>query len=384
MPGPVPEKNLVLVGGGHAQVYVLASFAKRPMPGVRLTLLTRDVLTPYSGMLPGYVAGHYTVDQCHVDLTPLAAEAGAQLIHDEAVGFDRDRRQVLRRNGPPIPYDIVSIDIGSTPNQMSVPGADTFATLVKPISSLRARWESIMKRIVVYTGPLRFVTVGGGAAGVEITLAIRHHLRTLAIEWDRDPDLYTYTIVTKGRLLEDHNISVQTRFRRALDEQGITIVEDEAVAEVAKNRVICASGRTLDFDELIWVTEAGGAPWLAGTGLEVDKGGFIVVDSTLRSVSDPRFFAAGDIAAIQGHPRPKAGVFAVRQGPPLAENLRRALVGKELKAYVPQREFLSLITTGGKYAIASRAGWAAEGPLVWWIKDQIDRRWMRRYQRASA
>jgi len=384
MGGSVADKNLVLVGGGHAQVYVIDSFIKRPMPGVRLTLLARDVLTPYSGMLPGYIAGHYTAEQCYIDLAPLAERAGARLVHDEAAGIDRNARTVVCRDGPPIPYDIVSLDIGSTPNLRIVSGAERFATPVKPVSTLRERWATLLARVEREAGPLRFVTVGGGAAGVEVTLAMRHRLRTLAKEHGRDPDAYSFTIVTKGELLEDHNASVRRRFKRVLAARGVPFVEHDPVRAVEAGRVVCASGRVFNYDELIWVTEAGGAPWLAETGLALDRAGFVIVDSTLRSVTDPRIFAAGDVASNRDHPRPKAGVFAVRQGPPLAENLHRVLAGEEPLPFTPQREFLSLISTGDKYAIASRGSWAAEGRLVWWLKDQIDRRWMRPWQEPAV
>jgi len=374
------DKELVLVGGGHAQVYVLDSFAKRPMPGVRLTVIVRDVLTPYSGMLPGFIAGHYTLQQCHIDLVPLAARAGARLVHDEATGLDRARRQVLCRNGPPIPYDVIAIDIGSTPNLKPVPGAERHATPIKPVATLRERWAAVLDRAQRETGPLRFVNVGGGAAGVEVTLAMRHRLRSLAVQQGRDRDGFSFAVVTKGELLEDHNASVRRRFRRVLNERGVAFVEHDPVQTVEEGRVVCASGRSFPYDELVWVTEAGGAPWLAETGLALDKAGFIVIDARLRSVSDARVFAAGDVGSNRDHPRPKAGVFAVRQGPPLAENLHRVLKGEEPLPFTPQREFLSLISTGDKYAIASRGSWAAEGRLVWWLKDQIDRRWMRQWQ----
>jgi selenide,water dikinase len=378
------KKSLVLIGGGHAQVYALDSFIKRPIEGVELTLIARDVLTPYSGMLPGFIAGHYTVAQCHIDLAPLAALAGARLVHDEAAGLDRTARTVLTRNGPPIAYDLVSIDIGSTPNLKPVPGADRFATPVKPVSTLRARWAELLKRVEREQKPLRFVTVGGGAAGVEVTLAMRHRLRTLAVAHGRDPDAYSFTVITKGELLQDHNASVRRRFRRILKERAVAFFEHDGVGGVEQGCVVTESGRRLDYDELVWVTEAGGAPWLAETGLELDRAGFIVVDATLRSVTDPRIFAAGDVASNRDYPRPKAGVFAVRQGPPLAENLHRALEGEEPLPFTPQREFLSLISTGNKYAVASRGRWAAEGRLVWWLKDQIDRRWMRQWQELPA
>jgi selenide,water dikinase len=384
MPAAGAKKHLVLVGGGHAQVYVLDSFAKRPMAGVALTLVARDVETPYSGMLPGFIAGHYTAEQCYVDLAPLAARAGARLVPGEAVGLDRAARCVLCRDGPPIPYDIVSLDIGSTPNLRIVAGAERFATPVKPVSTLRQRWAAILDRVVRTPGPLRFVTVGGGAAGVEVTLAMRHRLRALAVGHGRDPDAYSFAVVTKGALLEDHNASVRRRFKRVLAERGVPFVEHDPVTGVEAGRIDCASGRSLGYDELVWVTEAGGAPWLAETGLALDRAGFVVVDATLRSVTDPRIFAAGDVASNRDHPRPKAGVFAVRQGPPLAANLHRVLAGEVPLPFTPQRAFLSLITTGDKYAIASRGRWAAEGRLVWRLKDQIDRRWMRQWQEPRS
>jgi selenide,water dikinase len=382
--GTGPAKELVLIGGGHAQVYVLDSFARRPMPEVRLTLIARDVLTPYSGMLPGFIAGHYTAAQCHIDLAPLAARAGARLVNDEASGLDLSGGRVLCREGPPVPYDVVSVDIGSTPDLRPVPGAERFATPIKPVSTLRTRWDAILARASRETGPQRFLTVGGGAAGVEVTLAMRHKLRTLAIEDGRDPGSYSFTVVTKGELLEDHNAGVRRRFRRVLEARGVAVVECDPVMLVEEGCAVCASGRRLGYDELIWVTQAGGAPWLAATGLELDRQGFIVVDATLRSVTDRRVFAAGDVAANREHPRPKAGVFAVRQGPPLAENLRRALAGSEPLPFTPQKEFLSLITTGDKSAVASRGSWSAEGRLVWWVKDQIDRRWMRQWQERAG
>jgi len=378
------KKNLVLIGGGHAQVYVLDSFAKRPVPGAALTLVARDVETPYSGMLPGFIAGHYTAEQCYIDLAPLAARAGARIVHDEAAGLDRKARTVLTRSGPPIPYDVVSIDIGSTPNLRQVAGADRFATPIKPVSTLRARWTALLARVERESGPLRFVTVGGGAAGVEVTLAMRHRLRTLAQARGRNPDAYSFTVITKGELLQEHNASVRRRFRRILKERGVAFVEHDGVRAVEAGRVVCESGRTFAYDELVWVTEAGGAPWLAETGLALDHAGFVVIDATLRSVSDPRIFAAGDVGSNRDHPRPKAGVFAVRQGPRLSQNLHRVLIGEPPLPFTPQREFLSLISTGDKYAIASRGRWAAEGRLVWWLKDQIDRRWMRQWQNVPV
>jgi selenide, water dikinase len=209
---------------------------------------------------------------------------------------------------------------------------------------------------------------------------MRHRLRGLLRERGRDPDSVGFTLVTRDEILAGHNASVRRRFRKVLATRGVVVVENSAVKEVKDGAVLCGNGDRVAFDELIWVTEAGAASWLADTGLALDTGGFIGVDATLRSLNDVHVFAAGDVAANVAHPRPKAGVFAVRQGPPLADNLRRALAGRPLVPFVPQHAFLSLISTGNRCAVASRGRWAAQGPLLWRLKDWIDRRWMRQYQ----
>src|SRR6266851_6317781 len=176
---PVPiAQDLVLVGGGHAHVHVLKRFGMRPEPGIRLTLVTRGGETPYSGMLPGYVAGFYGFEECHIDLVRLARFAGARLIEDEAVGLDRAARRVICRAHPPIRYDLVSLDIGSTPRLDDVPGAAEHTVSVKPIDRFALRWEALLER-AQDQGHIRLAIVGGGAGGVELALSAQHRLRGL-------------------------------------------------------------------------------------------------------------------------------------------------------------------------------------------------------------
>jgi selenide,water dikinase len=365
-------QDLVLVGGGHAHVHVLKCFGMRPVPGVRLTLIARDVETPYSGMLPGYVAGRYSFAECHIDLVRLARFAGARLIHDEATGLDRISRRVLCRAHPPIRYDVVALDIGSTPRHDDVPGAAEHATPVKPIAEFAARWEVLLGR-AREAGQVRLAIVGGGAGGGELALAAQYRLRALL---GTPPEV---TLVTRDGLLPSHNPRVRRRFDRLLAARGIRVLTHNPVARVEPGRLVAADGSFVEFDEALWVTEAAGAPWLADTGLPLDGSGFLVVDETLRSPADAAVFAAGDIATMPGHPRDKAGVYAVRAGPPLADNLRRALAGRGLRRAVPQRQALALIGSGDGYAAASRGPFAAYGRSLWRLKDWIDRRWMRRY-----
>jgi selenide,water dikinase len=365
-------QDLVLVGGGHAHVHVLKRFGMRPMPGVRLTLVTRDVETPYSGMLPGYVAGHYSFAECHIDLIRLARFAGARLIHDEAIGLDRVGRRVLCRDHPPIRYDFLSLDIGSTPRLDDVPGATEYTVSVKPIAQFGARWEALLER-ARDLDRLRLAIVGGGAGGVELALSAQHRLAGLLTA---KPEV---TLVTREGLLPSHNPWVRRLFACILAERGIRVFTGNPVVRVEPGCLILADGAEIGFDEALWVTEAAGAPWLAETGLPLDERGFVVIDKTYRSPADGAVFAAGDIAAMPAHPREKAGVYAVRAGPPLAANLRRALAGRSLRRAVPQRQALALIGTGDARAVASRGPFAASGRSLWHLKDWIDRRWMRRY-----
>ena len=365
--------DLVLVGGGHAHVHVLKSFGMRPMPGVRVTLISRDVETPYSGMLPGYVAGHYSFEECHIDLGRLARFAGSRLIRDEAIGLDRAGRLVLCRAHPPIRWDLLSIDIGSAPRSDDVPGAAEHTIAVKPIAHFASRWEALLVRAQKMPR-LRLAVVGGGAAGVELTLSAQHRLAGLR---NGPVDI---TIITREVLLPSHNIRVRRHFERILAERKITVLTGTAVVRVEPGELICADGRHIAFDEVLWVTEAGSASWLGETGLPLTPDGFIAIDETLRSTGDPNIFATGDVATMIAHPREKAGVYAVRQGPPLAANLRRSLAGKRPRRTVPQRRGLALIGTGDEHAVASRGPFAAYGASWWQLKDWIDRRWMQRYR----
>lgn len=377
-------KDLVLIGGGHSHVAVLKRFGMEPLPGVQVTLLTRDVHTPYSGMLPGLVAGHYQFDEAHIDLEPLARFAQARLYRDEAVGVDLSARRVICRRRPPVSFDIVSINIGSTPS-LSVPDAAQHAVPVKPISNFVDRWLRLRDRVRAATGPVRIGIIGAGAAGVELTLAVQFALTRMLAEMGRsDTALEFHLFSATDSVLPTHNHRVRRKFERVVRERGIHMHQGQPITNVESGRLRAADGSTYELDEMLWATEAAAQPWLRASGLEVDAAGFVRVGDTLESVSHRGVFAAGDVAAVVNHPREKAGVFAVRQGPPLADNLRRALTGQPLKPFRPQRKFLSLISTGDQYAIASRGPWALEGRYVWVWKDWIDRRFMNRYNVLPA
>ncbi len=372
-------KDIVLVGGGHSHVAVLRRFGMAPLPGVRLTLVSRDIHTPYSGMLPGHIAGHYEHDACHIDLGPLARFAGARLYHAEVQGLDLDARQVLAAGRPPIPFDLLSINIGSRPRTIDVPGAREHAMPVKPIDLWLRQWEALTQRVLDSSGEFRVIVVGGGAGGVELALATQHRLRALLRQRGDDPYRVKYELLTdRDDIFPTHNAGVRRRFRRILGERDIALLTACKVTRVEADSVCIEGDGSRPCDAVMWVTQASAPDWPRAAGLEVDQDGFIRVDDRLRSTSHPSVFAAGDIAALP-EPRPKSGVFAVRQGPVLSTNLRHAATGRALRRYRPQRHFLGLISTGDRYAVASRGNGSLEGRWLWSVKDWIDRRFMRRF-----
>ena len=373
-------KDLVLIGGGHSHVIVLKRLGMAPVPGLRVTMIARDIHTPYSGMLPGLIAGHYRFDDVHIDLAPLCQFSGARLYHDEAVGLDLAARLVHCHHRPPVPFDLLSIDIGVTP-LLAVAGAAEHAVPVKPITTLVSRWERLRERVRQSTRATHVGIVGAGAAGVELALAIQYALRRLLAEEGRshaEPEIHLFSATSQ--ILPTHNRRARRKFGRVLQERGIQVHRPARVTKVESGSVEVEDGTQYQVDEVVWATEAGAQAWPARAGLDVDDDGFIRVDDTLQSTSHPGVFAAGDIAAMVNHPRQKAGVFAVRQGRPLETNLRRAARGQPLKPFTPQRHFLSLISTGDRYAVASRGGWSLEGRWVWAWKDWLDGRFMLRFR----
>jgi selenide,water dikinase len=374
------EIDIVLVGGGHAHVHVLAAFAMQPVPGVRLTLVTRDLSTPYSGMLPGVVAGLYAPGQAHIDLVRLTAATGSRLIHAEAVGLDRARKHLLLAGRPPLAYDLLSFDVGIAPALDKIAGAAEHAIAVKPIGLFLDKFDRLLERCRDSAGPRRIVTIGGGAGGVELLLSVRSRLLH---ETRQIPAAFSFALVTEGEILATHTTRVRAAFRRVFAERGIALYENRRACAVTANAVRLADGQTISADAVLVTTDAAAPRWFAGTGMALDRGGFLAVSETLQTANDPDVFAAGDCAAL-ATPREKAGVYAVRAGAPLARNLRRRVRGEALKPWHPQQRHLALISTGERYAIASRGALKAEGAWLWTVKDWIDRRWMRMYQEVDA
>ena len=382
-PAPVAT-DIVLVGGGHSHVAVLKRFGMRPAAGVRLTLISRDMLTPYSGMLPGLIAGHYRPEEAHIDLRRLARFANARVIHTPATGLDLQGRKVLAAGRPAVGFDILSLDIGSRPATREIAGAKEQALGIKPIDVFRERWAEVERECLENGGQLRVAVIGGGAGGAELSLSLRYRLRAL-LERAGMPDGVEVTMLADTlEVVESHAPSVRRRMTRLLAERGVRLLAGHRVVAVRPGRVEAVTADeervAVDCELAVTATHASPPDWLGDSGLDLDDAGFVRVRETLQSTGDPFVFASGDIASFDRRRLPKSGVHAVRQGPVLAENLVRLAAGHHLRPYRPQSLTLALISSGDRNAIASWGRLALEGRWVWRVKDRIDRRWMRRYQ----
>ena len=355
---------MVLIGGGHAHVEVLRQFAMHPVDGLRLTLISPQYETPYSGMLPRLIAGECTLGESHINLLRLCRFAGAQFYRDAVTGLDPEARTIHCRSRPPVALDFLSINIGSTPAM--VPGVREHAVGVKPVDRFLERLEEMDRDL---KEGARVMVAGGGAGGFEVMLAL--HAR-----WK---GRCAFTLCTMA-LLPTHNGRVRRHCRRVLESRGIELREDCRIERVDPDRVHVSGGGSLPCDHLVWATRASAPRWPGEAGLEVVHDGFVKVDASLRSLSHPFVFAAGDIAWRTGHPLARAGVHAVRQGPILAVNLRNAVLGRPLRRYRPRRRFLSLLGTADGRAVASRGSLFLSGRWVWRWKRRIDERFMRRYR----
>lgn len=357
-------KRLLLAGGGHSHVYVLRELARRRPPELAVTLVTPHERQLYSGMLPGWIAGHYTIDELAIPLQPLARAAGAELVLDRIVGIDAAERRAVTAHGTALPYDLISVAIGSEIASQSIEGASSWALPLRPIEEFVTKWTQYAPRLAEAERP-KIIVIGAGAGGVEVSLSIAHAMRTAG-------NGAQVQLVSGGALLPGHCDRAQALARSTLVRSQVRLVES-TVLSVTSDHVDLVEGVSLPSDLTLLASGAGAPAWLRTSGIAVNAAGFVQVDRHLRSVSHDSVFAAGDVASIVDAPRAHSGVYAVRAGPPLADNLIRQVSGHALRSYTPQRIALYLLATGRRHAIASWNGLAWSGDWVWRWKNRIDR-----------
>jgi len=360
-----------MIGGGHAQLGVLNALAREKVK-LDAVLVTPGPYQVYSGMLPGWIAGHYRFEDCRIDLRPLAAEAGVELVSGEAVSMDANRKFVELHNGNRLAYDYLSIDVGGETDLSWLGAAGDQLLPIKPLSDFVQRWPDILAQ-AGRQDDYRMVVVGGGAAGVELVFAIHHVFAMHSIKAS------VTLVAAEHGILPGHASGVKQRAAALLKQRGIAVLQSRAVG--AAGGVMLADGQLVRADCVLAATGSSAPAWLRTSGLVLDEHGYILVDGTHRSVSHPEVFAAGDVCTRTDTRLARSGVHAVFAGPVLGHNLLASLRGGRLQQYRPHRRTLYLLATGPQHAIASWGAFSAQGHWVWLWKRWIDRRFIRRQQR---
>lgn len=366
------RQDLVLVGAGHAHLQVLRQLVMKPLDGLQVTVVSRNTHTAYSGMVPGYVEGNYDWDDIHIDVAPLCAACGANLIQAEVQGLDVPARKVCLSGRPDLRFDLLSINVGSAAAGLSF-GQEGIP--IRPAGDFLGELENLITR-ARHQGSVDITMVGSGASGVEVAFALERRLQ-------KEPAIYRHRIrivTSSPHCLSEYDYRVRKKVTIALKDSGIQLVTGFHVVKAENNFLQAQDGRRLEYSDLFWATPAVPQKWFRDAGLAVDGQGFLLVDENLVCVGVPIVFGAGDAISILHNSRPKAGVFAVRQGLALHHNIYRKLRARPPKAFKPQKNFLSLISLGRKVAIATRGWLSFQGRLAWYWKDWIDRRFLRRFR----
>nr|WP_172296179.1 selenide, water dikinase SelD [Pseudoruegeria sp. HB172150] len=363
-------RELVLIGGGHTHALVLRRWGMKPVPGVRLTVIDPNPTAPYTGMLPGHIAGHYDRDALEIDLVRLARFAGERLILGAATGIDRNARRIHVAGRPPIPFDIASIDIGIGSAPPALPGFAEHGVAAKPLGPYAEAWAAFCARVADGVAP-DIAVIGAGVGGVELAIAIAHALQNQR----KTPQI---TVFDSAKALPGLHSRARGKLLQELTRHGIILREETGITEVTATEVRLADGSTVASQFTLGATGAQPQGWLSETGLDLTDG-FITVGPTLQS-SDPQIYAAGDCAHLSHAPRPKAGVYAVRAAPVLYDNLRAALTGQNRqRPFRPQGDYLKLVSLGRRSALMEKWGIALASPVLWRWKDGIDRKFMRKF-----
>lgn len=364
-------QDLVLIGGGHAHALVLRKWGMRPLPGVRLTVINPGATAPYTGMLPGHIAGHYTQAELEIDLVRLCRFAGARMIDGHATDLDPSAKTVTVSGHGVIPYDVASLDIGITADLPDLPGFSQHGIGAKPLHRYAQVWRQFLAQALATDTPTAVCVIGGGVAGVELALAMAYALRPVPqakVSVIEAADDLTGTAAASRALL-----------RHKLSAAGIDLHLKAQIQEITSQQVILQNGRQIPANLVVSAAGARPQDWLSTTGLPLHQG-YVCVEPTLQVHSHPALFAVGDCAHLTDTPRPKAGVFAVRAAPVLYDNLIAGLSGGKLRRFTPQRRYLKLVSLGERSALAEKYQIPFSGPLLWRWKDHIDQKFMAKFQ----
>jgi len=381
-PPPLPPQEIVLIGAGHAHLQIVQWWRKRPLPGVRMTLVSAFDRAAYSGMLAGVIAGRFEPEEMLIDLPRLCERSDVQLIVDRAIRLDPATRTIELAHQPALTFDVASINIGSVPGQERLWQSHRMLLSVKPMATFWQRFQTRQQELLTQWREaelpkrLQFVVVGAGAAGIELALCLEERIH------NDDLPIDVHLVDAASEVWRSASPGAIRRTRKLLKYRGVDLHLEQRVVdcdEEGPSALVFEDGSRLRCDLAIWTTAAAPPAVLQGFAVPRSEGGFVLVDRTLRTTGEVPIFAAGDTAEFPV-PIPKAGVYSVRQGPILWHNLRAILTGKPLQTYNPQRGFLALLACGDGTAILDYKGWSIRSGWAWGLKCWIDRAFVRRFR----
>jgi selenide, water dikinase len=371
------EKRIVLVGAGNAHLMFLRRWGMRPIPGVAVTLVNESLVIPYSAMVPAHLAGDYARDEITIDLERLCQAVKVRFVAERVKGIDARARQVLFAARPPLTYDVLSLGLGSIPARPTGAIASDFSLVMRPLGALVDRLDRLDRDLQHATKPFHLAVVGGGASGCELSLAIHKRL-------GRHAGFGLTLLQGNPRLLPQFPAAVARAFEKAFRKRGIAFRVNARVTGAEEGSLRLDGGEQIACDAVLWATQGAAPGFLRDSGLPVDTAGFLRVQDTLQTIRDPAVFGTGDCVAFESYPNlPRNGVYAVREGRVLFDNVISFLREKPVRPFRPQRYCLYLLNTADGRAVLNY------GPLVWKgrgvrkLKDRIDRAWMAKYTRFA-
>jgi NADH dehydrogenase FAD-containing subunit len=369
------SKKLLLAGGGHAHMMTLANLRRFREKGYQVTVVQPSPYHYYSGMGPGMLGNTYSPEEIRFDTRQVVEKQGGVFILGKVARIDPEGRRVFLDSGESYPYDVLSLNIGSSvPREIITNPASKNIFTVKPIERLLEARQLILK--LGAEKPLTVAVIGGGPSGVEIAgnvwgLAHREALQPVTIH------IFARTTIMTGFPDE-----VRHRAIDSLRTRGIDIVEHSAVKAIHPNRVELESLQTYDVDVIFVAIGVNPSPVIRQSGLQTGPEGGLLVNRYLQSVDHPEIFGGGDCIYFQEQPLDKVGVYAVRENPVLLHNLMAALDGTELKPFNPGGDYLLIFNLGDNTGIFRKKCLLFGGRLAFLIKDYIDRKFMKKFQRT--
>ena len=373
-----PRKSVVLLGVGHTNAHIVKEWASAPVPHCQLICISKFPTATYSGMLPGTLGQQFRDDEMRIDLTALIDRVGAELVLADVSGLDLKAGEVQFSDRDPLPFDALSIGVGSMPVGWQDHAHSRLLVPVKPMQTFLQRLDShLLDSESACQTPLRVSLVGGGVSSVEIALCLQQ--RWGKRDTDRAIEIEIFT--SSDHVADGMRPRSVRRIEKMLHRRGIAVHTGHRVVEVTDLDLATAEGKRHPTHAVIWATGAAAPPVLESLGLQTDDRGFIATSNTLQSLTDDRIFAVGDSGTVIESPSPKAGVYAVRQCPILGHNLRAFLAGESMQTFQPQEGFLKLLNTGDGKAMLEYGWLTCHARWCWQLKTWIDQRFIREFKK---